>query len=157
MQAIHRYFNGGRITPDAGGLSLRELDQRYLLTDKIAQCLHDPHDASTVRHDLLTLARQRLFSFAQGYDDNYDAATLARAPALKITTAKASESAVDLASPLTLLSRFENMVIARDLRRFSDWLLDFYLILLCHKIATKGSKLCLCWCMTNAPLPNIEA
>lgn len=35
-------FKGGRITSDAGGLLLRELDQRYRLTEKAAACLHDP-------------------------------------------------------------------------------------------------------------------
>ena len=32
-------FAGGRITSDAGGLLLRELDQRYRLAANIAQCL----------------------------------------------------------------------------------------------------------------------
>ena len=39
---------------------------------------------------------------------------------------KAPESAADLASQPTL-SRFENMVTTKDLRRFSNWLLDLYL------------------------------
>jgi hypothetical protein len=35
-------FAGGRITSDAGGLLLRELDQRYRLAENAAQCLYDP-------------------------------------------------------------------------------------------------------------------
>jgi hypothetical protein len=119
-------FKGGRITSDAGGLLLRELDQRYRLTEKAAACLHDPRQDRKVRHDLLTLVRQRLFTIAQGYEDNNDAATLARDPALKIMAGKAPESAGDLASQPTL-SRFENRVSAKDLRRLSDWFLDLYL------------------------------
>jgi hypothetical protein len=119
-------FAGGRITSEAGGLVLRELDQRYRLTEKAAACLHDSRQDRKVRHDLLTLVRQRLFAIAQGYEDNNDAATLARDPALKIMAGKAPESAGDLASQPTL-SRFENRVSAKDLRRLSDWFLDLYL------------------------------
>jgi len=35
-------FAGGRITSDAGGLLLRELDQRYRIAENAARCLHDP-------------------------------------------------------------------------------------------------------------------
>jgi hypothetical protein len=119
-------FSGGRITSDAGGLLLRELDHRYRLSEKAARCLHDTRDSHKVKHDLLTLVRQRLFAIAQGYEDNNDAAALARDPALKIMAGRAPESADDLASQPTL-SRFENMVGAKDLRRLSDWLLELYL------------------------------
>ena len=119
-------FEGGRITSDAGGLLLRELDQRYRLAEKAARCLHDPREARKVKHDLLTLVRQRLFAIAQGYEDNNDAAALARDPAFKIMAGKAPESVADLASQPTL-SRFENQMTAKDLRRLSDWFLDLYL------------------------------
>lgn len=36
------HFAGGRITSDAGGLLLRELDHRYRLAGQAACCLHDP-------------------------------------------------------------------------------------------------------------------
>jgi hypothetical protein len=77
-------FAGGRITSDAGSLVLRELDQRYRLAENAARCLHDPREGHKVKHDLLTLVRQRLFAIAQGYEDNNDAATLAKDPAFKI-------------------------------------------------------------------------
>jgi hypothetical protein len=118
-------FEGGQITSDAGGLLLRELDQRYRIAEKATVCLHDPREAGKVKHDLTTLLRQRLFAIAQGYEDNNDAASLARDPAFKIMAGRAPESANDLASQPTL-SRFENMVTARDLRRLSGWLLDLY-------------------------------
>jgi hypothetical protein len=67
-------LEGGQITSDAGGLLLRELDQRYRIAGKTAACLHDPRDAGKVKHDLLTLVRRRLFAIALSYDDNNDAA-----------------------------------------------------------------------------------
>ena len=77
-------FAGGRITSDADGLLLREIDQRYRLTEKATHCLRDSRQVFKIKHDLLTLVRQRLFAIAQGYEDNNDAATLARDPAFKI-------------------------------------------------------------------------
>jgi hypothetical protein len=74
----------------------------------------------------LTLVRQRLFAIALGYEDNNDAALLAKDPALKIMADKAPESGDHLASQPTL-SRFENRADTKDLRRLSDGLLDFYL------------------------------
>ncbi len=119
-------LEGGQITSDAGGLLLRELDQRYRIAEKAAACLHDPRDSGKVRHDLLTLIRQRLFAIALGYEDNNDAATLAKDPAFKIMAGKAPESGDHLASQPTL-SRFENRATAKDLRRLCDRLLELYL------------------------------
>jgi hypothetical protein len=41
-------FAGGRITSDAGGLLLRELDQRYRIAENAARCLHDPREGHKV-------------------------------------------------------------------------------------------------------------
>jgi hypothetical protein len=102
------------------------LDQRYRVTEKVAGCLQDPRDSHKVKHDLLTLVRQRLFAIAQGYEDNNDAATLARDPVFKIMAGRTPETSEDLASQPTL-SRFENRVSSKDLHRLSDWLLKLYL------------------------------
>jgi hypothetical protein len=67
-------FEGGRITSDAGGLLLRELDQRYRLAENVSRCLRDSRQTHKVQHDLLTLVRQRLFAIAQGYEDNNECA-----------------------------------------------------------------------------------
>jgi hypothetical protein len=95
------------------------------LAENAARCLHDPRDSHKVKHDLLTLVRQRRFAIAQGYEDNNDTATLAKDPAFKIMAGKAPENDGDLASQ-PARSRLENRVTAKDLRRLSDWFLDLY-------------------------------
>jgi hypothetical protein len=119
-------FTGGRITSDGGGLLLREVDQRYTVSERLAACLHDSRDPERVTHDLSTLLRQRLFAIALGYEDANDAAFLARDPALKTMAGRLPDSDGDLASQPTL-SRFENGVGAPELYRFSQALWDLYL------------------------------
>ena len=94
-------FCRGPDRSDAGGLVLRELDRRYRFAENVGRWLHDPREGHKVKHDLLTLVRQRLFAIAQGYEDNNDAATLAKDPAFKIMAGKAPESGPDLASQPT--------------------------------------------------------
>jgi len=67
---------------------LRELGHRCRLSDKAARRLNNIRDSHKVKHDPMTIVRQSLFSIAQGYEDNDDAAPLARNPALKIMAGK---------------------------------------------------------------------
>jgi hypothetical protein len=69
-------FEGGRITSDAGGLLLGELDLRYGLTEGAARCLDDSRDPRRISHDLKTLLAQRIYCIALGYEDANDATTL---------------------------------------------------------------------------------
>jgi Transposase DDE domain group 1 len=119
-------FEGGRITSDGGGLLLRELDQRFHLSERLAGCLHDYRTPERITHDLETLLRQRLFAISLGYEDANDAAFLAGDPALKTMAERLPESGADLASQPTL-SRFENNVTAKELYRLSEVLLELYL------------------------------
>lgn len=118
-------FEGGRITSDAGGLLLRELDERYGLSEGVSGSLMDSRHPSWVIHELSSLVKQRVFSIALGYDDNNDAATLRSDPALKLTAGRLPEDLLDLASPPTLC-RFENRITRKELRRLADWLFELY-------------------------------
>jgi hypothetical protein len=40
----------------------------------VAACLYDHRHSGKVKHDLLTLIRQRMFAIAQGYEDNNECA-----------------------------------------------------------------------------------
>jgi hypothetical protein len=124
-KAVRVDFEGGRITSDAGVLLLRELDERYRISDGAARCVHDRRHRSGVIHELRALIKQRIFSIALGYDDNNDAETLRKDPALKAISGKLPETSGDLASPSTLC-RFENMVTRKDLRKLADWLFELY-------------------------------
>lgn len=119
-------FEGGRISSDGGGVLLREIDDRYGLTEKAARCLCDPRDLRRITHDEITLLRQRIFSIALGYEDANDADSLRGDPVLKSISGRLPESSEDLASQPTLC-RFENATDSKDLRRLADALMDLYL------------------------------
>ena len=61
--------DGGALTSDAGVLLLRQLDERLGLTRGLAGCVVDRRESSKVRHDVLSLLRQRLYQIALGYED----------------------------------------------------------------------------------------
>jgi hypothetical protein len=116
-------FAGGRITSDAGGLVLRELDQRYRFAEDVARCLHDPRDSHKVKHDLLTLVRQRLFAIAQGYEDNNDAATLAKDPAFKIMAGDGLLRANGDPYALTGIGASSAIPFAQGRKALSSWII----------------------------------
>jgi hypothetical protein len=118
-------FEGGRITSDAGGLLLGEVDKRYGLTRMIAGVLDDPRDPAKVIHEIKALVKQRIFSIAMGYEDTNDSTTLRKDPALKTMSGRLPETSGDLASQPTLC-RFENRVTRKDLRRLADRLFSLY-------------------------------
>ena len=119
-------FDGGRITSDAGGLLLRELDERYGLTKAISVCLFDSRDSTRVTHDVHSLLRQRIMSIALGYEDANDADRLRSDPLMKMLTGRLPETDKDLASQPTLC-RLENSVSKQDLYRLSRQLFSLYL------------------------------
>ena len=54
---------------DAGLLPLRAFDQQHHVTHHLAQLLSDPREDDRVRHDSLTLLRQRIYQIVAGYED----------------------------------------------------------------------------------------
>lgn len=118
-------FSGGLITSDAGLLLLRELDQRLGWSKAAATELLDARDQDKVRHDMLTLLRQRLYALAAGYEDGNDHNRLRSDPALKLVCDRRVGEGQDLASQPTL-SRFENAVTARQIARLNGLLVHQY-------------------------------
>ena len=62
-------FDGGDITTDAGGLLLREVDQRLGLTERLAACFTDHRRPDLIEHTVAERISQRLYGLALGYED----------------------------------------------------------------------------------------
>src|SRR5947209_12908278 len=73
-------FDGGTITSDAGVTLIRELDHKLGLTADVAARITDDRDQRYVKHDMLTLVRQRSYQIVAGYEDANDADRLKERP-----------------------------------------------------------------------------
>ncbi|ASC73549.1 hypothetical protein XM38_045170 [Halomicronema hongdechloris C2206] len=65
-------FSGGDLSSDGGLLLIREVDNLYRISERLASCFTDHRDASRVQHELKTLIGQRLYGLVQGYEDLND-------------------------------------------------------------------------------------
>lgn len=65
-------FSGGDLSSDGGLLLIREIDNLYRISERLAACFTDHRDASRVQHELKTLIAQRLYALVQGYEDVND-------------------------------------------------------------------------------------
>jgi Transposase DDE domain group 1 len=115
----------GQLTSDAGLLPIREFDQRIGLTQAFADALDDPRYPDLVEHTLLEMVRARVYGILAGYEDQNDHDTLRADPAFKLI-ADRSPTDDDLASQPTL-SRFENAITIKSLKRLRDVFLDQFI------------------------------
>ena len=81
-------FDGGRITSDAGGLLLREVDQRMGLLDRLAACFTDHRNPKSIEHSVHALVAQRVYGLALGYEDLNDHDVLRKDSALALVVGK---------------------------------------------------------------------
>lgn len=65
-------FNGGKISSDAGSLLLRELESHRGWVKDFAGCFSDHRNQRYVEHSVESLAAQRIFGLALGYEDLND-------------------------------------------------------------------------------------
>jgi hypothetical protein len=65
-------FDGGAITSDAGALLLKATDGAICLMERLAGCFIDRRHPAQVEHTVRTLAGQRVFGIALGYEDLND-------------------------------------------------------------------------------------
>jgi len=119
-------FSGGTLSSDGGLLLLADLDRQRGLTAAMAACLEDRRDPAKVQQPLLDLFRQRVYQIAAGYEDANDAQTLRQDPLFKVAVGRAPETDPDLGSQPTL-SRLENGVTRRELRRLAEALVRHFL------------------------------
>ena len=65
-------FDGGRLSPDRGGILLREVDLRLGLLARLAGCFTDYRTPASVEHGVRALVAQRIYGLALGYEDLND-------------------------------------------------------------------------------------
>ena len=81
-------FDGGTITSDAGGLLLREVEQRTGIIRQFAACFVDHRDPELIEHTVQELVAQRIYGLALGYEDLNDHDQLRRDPLLAMLVGK---------------------------------------------------------------------
>ena len=82
------HFDGGEITSDAGGLLLREVEQRTGILNKFAACFVDYRDAAAIEHPVEDLVAQRIYGLCLGYEDLNDHDHLRADPLLAVMVGK---------------------------------------------------------------------
>ena len=109
--------SAGALTSDAGLLPIRQFDQRWDYTQRMAACLLDPKPQR--EQSLLSMLRQRLFGILAGYEDCNDHDTLRDDPVFKLIADRLPDGEA-LASQPTL-SRFENLATPQVLQKLIDF------------------------------------
>lgn len=123
--------HSGQISTDAGLLPIRQFDQRWRYTQRLAACLDERRREP--RHTLMQMLRQRLYGILADYADCNDHDTLRDDPVFKLIADKRPDDA-PLASQPTL-SRFENGVTSAELQNLLSFTLDTGIQRLRHKHA----------------------
>src|SRR4051794_7739392 len=122
---VHVAFDGGRLTSDAGGLLLAEVERRLGLAERLARCLTDPRSPERVRHTLADMIRFRVLLIAAGYPDANDCDALRADPAFKMALGRAPESGPDLCSQPTMC-RLENLPGPTALKRMMAAMVELF-------------------------------
>ena len=113
------------LTTDAGLLPIRQFDERVGLTARFAAALDDPRQRECCEHTFAEMVRMRIYGILADYPDQNDHDTLNADPVFKLLAGRAPD-APDLASQPTL-SRFENSINVRSLRRLQDVFIDQFI------------------------------
>ncbi len=117
-------FDGGRLSSDGGILTLREIEGRLRVAERMAACIEDPRASKHVTHSMADIIRFRLLMIAAGYEDGNDANSLRSDPMFKMAL-DLTPSDRELCSQPTI-SRLENLPDARALLRMGRAMVDLY-------------------------------
>ncbi|MCP4964927.1 MAG: IS1380 family transposase [bacterium] len=113
------------LTIDAGLLPIRQFDETIGLTEQFADALADLRYEPSVVHSLQEMVRMRVFGILADYPDQNDHDVLRSDPVFKLIAGR-SPNGKDLASQPTL-SRFENAIDVKSLRRLADVFIDQFI------------------------------
>ena len=65
-------FDGGKISSDAGGLLLREVEKHLGILKRLSGCFRDYRERERIEHSVQSLISQRVYGIALGYEDLND-------------------------------------------------------------------------------------
>ena len=82
------HFDGGDITSDAGGLMLREVEQRTGILKRFGACFSDYRKAEAIEHPVDDLVAQRSYGLCLGYEDLNDHDELRADPMFAVMVGK---------------------------------------------------------------------
>ena len=108
----------GQLTSDAGLLPVRQFDERWRYTERLAACLDDSR--ADPEHSALQMLRQRVYGILADYEDCNDHDRLRHEPVFKLVAGRLPEGD-PLASQPTLC-RFENAVLVPVLHKLPGFL-----------------------------------
>jgi hypothetical protein len=85
---IEGRFDGGTITSDAGGILLREVENKRNILKRFSECFTDHRDQDIIEHSVKELISQRVYGIALGYEDLNDHDILRLDPLLAVISGK---------------------------------------------------------------------
>ncbi len=109
---IRLEFRGATITSDAGLLPIRELDEALGLTNTADDYLQESRTGRNIRHHLVPLLRQSIYSRLAGYDDTNDAERLSQDPAMRVVVGWQGPDRN--AASTNTVSRFETETLTQE-------------------------------------------
>jgi hypothetical protein len=86
---VTAHFDGGDISSDAGGLLLREVEQRTGILKQFAACFTDYRKQEWIEHSVQDLLAQKAYAMCLGYEDLNDHDQLRADLALAVMVGKA--------------------------------------------------------------------
>jgi hypothetical protein len=92
-------FDGGRITSDAGGLLLREVEERFGIVRQFSGCFTDHRDEELAEFSVCELLLQRVMGLALGYEDLNDHDQLRHDPLLALLAGRNDITGQDRRDP----------------------------------------------------------
>jgi len=110
-RAVKLAFHGATVSSDAGLFPYRDLDEAAGLTASGAADLFDQRSGSNIRHRMVALLRQSVYSRLAGYDDVNDAERLSVDPVMRRVVGGRAAGAK--AASTSQVGRFETEVMTR--------------------------------------------
>ena len=95
-RAVIGRFDGGKISSDAGGVLLREVESRFHILKRLASgCFRDYRNEDRIEHAVESLIRQRVYGIALGYEDLNDHDSLRHDVMMGLLSEKQDPSGAD--------------------------------------------------------------